>query len=462
MPTKTKPMTEGAPWLHVLKFSLPVLAGSTMQQLYNTVDAIVVGNYSGEDALAAVGTTGSFIFLLHAIAIGLSAGTGVVVAQFYGANDQRQVRANAASGASFLLTLGAILTILGIAVSRPAFDAFVGVPDDFLEQTLLYFRLYCVGLVFQFGYWSFSSILRGVGDSAATLYFLLISSILNIALDVLFVAYFKWGVAGAAIATDVAEGVAFFAAFFYMVRRYPVFRFRLEDYRWNAAAIMRTVRVGAPISAQLLVVAFGFTLIQRAVNDFGQAMTAAFTVGQRIDMYLSLPGHAFQTTLATFAGQNIGANKLDRARQGAMQTLLVALAMAIAISIFVFLFSDEITALFGVGDQAAKYSRAYLRAAALTNIVLTAYIPLFGLYQAANHSAFPMVVATCALTVRTIVVYLFRYSPFLGYSVVWWNSAFGFGVGFTVTWIFFFSGLWKKNARIAVESAATAKKNDDC
>lgn len=341
MPTKTKPMTEGAPWLHVLKFSLPVLAGSTMQQLYNTVDAIVVGNYSGEDALAAVGTTGSFIFLLHAIAIGLSAGTGVVVAQFYGANDQRQVRANAASGASFLLTLGAILTILGIAVSRPAFDAFVGVPDDFLEQTLLYFRLYCVGLVFQFGYWSFSSILRGVGDSAATLYFLLISSILNIALDVLFVAYFKWGVAGAAIATDVAEGVAFFAAFFYMVRRYPVFRFRLEDYRWNAAAIMRTVRVGAPISAQLLVVAFGFTLIQRAVNDFGQAMTAAFTVGQRIDMYLSLPGHAFQTTLATFAGQNIGANKLERARQGAMQTLLIALAMAIAISIFVFSFPTK-------------------------------------------------------------------------------------------------------------------------
>ena len=150
MPTKTKPMTEGAPWLHVLKFSLPVLAGSTMQQLYNTVDAIVVGNYSGEDALAAVGTTGSFIFLLHAIAIGLSAGTGVVVAQFFGAKDERQVRANAASGASFLLTLGAILTILGIAVSRPAFDAFVGVPDDFLEQTLLYFRLYCVGLVFQF------------------------------------------------------------------------------------------------------------------------------------------------------------------------------------------------------------------------------------------------------------------------------------------------------------------------
>lgn len=353
-----------------------------------------------------------------------------------------------------------ILTILGIAISRPAFVGLVGVPDDFLEQTLLYFRLYCVGLVFQFGYWSFSSILRGVGDSAATLYFLLISSILNIALDVLFVAYFKWGVAGAAVATDVAEGIAFFAAYFYMVGRYPVFRFRLADYRWNAAAIGRTVRVGAPISAQLLVVAFGFTLIQRAVNDFGQAMTAAFTVGQRIDMYLSLPGHAFQTTLATFAGQNIGANKMERARQGALQTLLVALAMALAISVVVFLFSDEITSLFGVGDQAAEYSRAYLRAAALTNIVLTAYIPLFGLYQAANHSVFPMVVATCALTVRTLAVYLLRHSPFLGYTVVWWNSAFGFGTGFIVTWTFFFSGLWKKNAQITGDSNVTNEADE--
>ena len=455
MQTKMKSMTEGAPWKHVLRFSLPVLAGAALQQLYNTVDAIVVGNYSGEDALAAVGTTGSFIFLFLAIAIGLSSGTGVVVAQFFGAKDDRQVRINAATGASFLLFLGGILAIVGIVVSRPAFDALVGVPDDFLEQTLLYFRIFCVGLVFQFGYNSFSSILRGVGDSAATLYFLLVSSILNIALDVIFVAWLDWGVAGAAIATDVAQGVSFFAAYFYMVRRYPVFRFRREDYRWNVAAIMRTVRVGAPISAQLLVVAFGFTLIQRAVNDFGQAMTAAFTVGQRVDMYLALPAHAFQTTLATFAGQNIGANKIGRARQGAIQTLLIAVGMAIAISAVIFVFAGEITALFGVGDQAAEYSRAYLRALSITCVVLTAYVPLFGLFQAANHSAFPMIVATCALTIRTIVVYLFRYSPFLGYTVIWWNSAFGFGVGFTITWFFFLSGLWKKNSRIATASDVT-------
>ena len=449
-----KTMTEGTPWIHILKFSIPVLAGSFLQQLYNTADAIVVGNFKGEDALAAVGTTGSFVFLFMALAIGLSSGLGVVVAQFFGAHDVARVRSNAASGHAFLMTLGIAATIVGIAVSRPAFTFLVGVPENFLEQTLLYFRIYCLGLVFQFGYNSIASILRGIGDSAATLYFLLISSLLNIALDVLFVGILKEGVAGAALATDVAQGVSFFAARFYMIRRYPVFRFSASDYRFDGTAIGRVIKIGAPISTQLMVVAFGFTLIQRAVNDFGQAMTAAFTVGQRVDMYLSLPCHAFQTTLATFAGQNIGAGRLDRARTGAKQTLVVALVMAATISCAVVLFADEITTLFGVSDQAADYSRRYLRAAAITNLVLTVYLPLFGLYQAANHSAFPMVVATCALTVRTIVVYAFRHGPLFGESIIWWNSAFGFGTGFLVTWSFYFSGLWQKNARIAVESDA--------
>ena len=141
-----KTMTEGTPWIHILKFSIPVLAGSLLQQLYNTADAIVVGNFAGEDALAAVGTTSSFVFLFMALAIGLSSGLGVVVAQFFGAPDVARVRSNAASGHAFLMTLGIAATIVGIAVSRPAFTFLVGVPENFLEQTLLYFRIYWSGL----------------------------------------------------------------------------------------------------------------------------------------------------------------------------------------------------------------------------------------------------------------------------------------------------------------------------
>ena len=295
-----KSMVTGAPWKHTLRFAMPVLAGSLLQQLYNTVDTIIVGNFSGEDALSAVGTTGSFAFLFLAIAIGFSSGNSVVVAQHYGAGNEKLVRENAATGILLLMGLGVVSTLLGLLVARPAYTYLVNVPSGILEQTLVYFRIYAIGLIFQFGYNILSSILRAVGDSAATLYFLLIASVLNILLDLLFVAGFNMGVAGAAIATDIAQAASFVAAYFYMTKKYPVFRFRLKDYKWNGAHAKRTVIVGFPIALQMIIVSFGLTFIQRAVNGFGQAMTASFTVGQRIEMYLNLPCSAFQTTLATY------------------------------------------------------------------------------------------------------------------------------------------------------------------
>lgn len=442
-------MTSGAPWKHVLRFALPVLAGSLLQQLYSTVDAIVVGNFSGEAALSAVGTTGSFAFLFLAVAMGFSAGNGVVVAQYYGAGDQKEVRANASTGILFLMVLGAAAAVLGLVIARPAYVHLVNVPEDYLELTLLYFRIYAIGLLFQFGYNIFSSILRAVGDSAATLYFLLIASVLNIVLDLAFVAGLKWGVAGAAIATDISQAASFIAAYVYMTKKYPVFRFTLQEYKWDGRRIAKTVKIGFPIALQLVIVSMGLTLIQRAVNGFGQAMTASFTVGQRIEMYLNLPCNAFQTTMATYAGQNIGAGKMDRVKLGMRQTLLISLAMTVCISGAVWLLSGHIITLFGLSDQAAVYCLDHLHTVAFINIILSLYIPLFGVFQGANHSGFPTIVACCALSIRVIVTYLFRYSPFLGYSIIWWNGLFGFGVGCTISWLYYLSGKWQLGARVA-------------
>lgn len=442
-------MTSGAPWKHVLRFALPVLAGSLLQQLYSTVDAIVVGNFSGEAALSAVGTTGSFAFLFLAVAMGFSAGNGVVVAQYYGAGDQKEVRANASTGILFLMVLGAAAAVLGLVIARPAYVHLVNVPEDYLELTLLYFRIYAIGLLFQFGYNIFSSILRAVGDSAATLYFLLIASVLNIVLDLAFVAGLKWGVAGAAIATDISQAASFIAAYVYMTKKYPVFRFTLQEYKWDGRRIAKTVKIGFPIALQLVIVSMGLTLIQRAVNGFGQAMTASFTVGQRIEMYLNLPCNAFQTTMATYAGQNIGAGKMDRVKLGMRQTLLISLAMTVCISGAVWLLSGHIITLFGLSDQAAVYCLDHLHTVAFINIILSMYIPLFGVFQGANHSGFPTIVACCALSIRVIVTYLFRYSPFLGYSIIWWNGLFGFGVGCAISWLYYLSGKWQRGARVA-------------
>ena len=441
-------MTEGSPWRHIVPFALPVMAGSLLQQLYNTVDAIVVGNFAGEASLSAVGTTGSFTFLFLAMAMGFSAGNGVVVAQHYGAGDMEQVRRNASTGILFLTVLGLVFSALGILVARPAFTAVVNVPDSYLELTLRYFRIYAFGLIFQYGYNIFSSILRAVGDSAATLYFLLIASVLNIALDLLFVAVFHWGVTGAAVATVLAQAASCAAAWIYMTRKYPIFRFRLSDYQWSAPHIRRTITIGFPISLQLMIVSLGLTLIQRAVNGFGQAMTASFTVGSRIEQYLNIPFNAFQTTLATYTGQNIGAGRMERVRKGVRQTVALSLGLTLIVSGAVWLLADDINTLFGLSDQAAVYCLSHLRTVALVNIILSLYVPLFGVFQGANHSGIPTVVATCALSTRVIVTYLLKDSPFLGYRIIWWNGLFGFGMGCTVSWLYYLSGRWQRDAVI--------------
>ena len=340
--------------------------------------------------------------------------------------------------------LGLVAAILGVLVSRPAYQYVVNVPEDYLDLTVQYFRIYAIGLVFQYGYNIFSSILWAVGDSAATLYFLLISSVMNIALDLLFVAVFHWGVVGAAVATVISQAASFIAAYLYMTRRYPIFRFKMKEYSWSPALVKRTVKVGFPIAAQMIIVSTGLTLIQRAVNDFGQAMTASFTVGNRIEMYLNLPCNAFQTTLATYTGQNVGANQLSRVKKGVRQTMLISVAMTLVISGAVMLLAESISLLFGLSGQAEEYCPEHLRTVALINIVLSLYIPLFGVFQGANHTGIPTIVATGALGMRVLVTYLFRYSDFLGYRIIWWNGLFGFGMGFLITWAYYLSGRWKK------------------
>lgn len=437
-------MTEGKPWKHLIRFALPVLLGSLLQQLYNTVDAIIVGRFAAEGSLPAVGTTGTVTFFFLAVAIGFSAGNGVVVAQRYGAKDETGVRRNASAGILFLMLLGIVSAILGVALARPIFKYLLSVDEGFLDLTVTYFTIYAAGLIFQYGYNIFSSILRAVGDSKATLYFLLISSVINVALDLLFVAVFNWGVAGAAIATVISQLGSLIAAYIYMVKKYPIFNFKIKDFRWESNAIKKTIKIGLPISIQMVIVSVGLSVIQRAVNEFGETMTESFTVGQRVEQYINLPCNALQTTLATFTGQNIGAGRLDRVKKGAKQTFIISLLSTVVISALIWVFAEDIANLFNISPAAMEYCLPHIKSIAFINIILALYVPIFGLFQGMGHSGFPAIVATCALGVRIAVTYIFRYTPIFGCSIIWWNGVFGFGTGFLVTWIFYFTGLWQK------------------
>lgn len=445
---KGKLMTEGKPYKHIISFALPVLLGSLLQQLYNTVDTIIVGRFSGEAALSAVGTTGSFLSLFLALAVGFSSGNCVLVAQHYGAKDEKKVRESASTGIILLFTMGLLTTVVALLVARVSFKYLVNVPDKLMELTLSYFRIYALGLIFQFGYNIFSSILRALGDSAATLYFLLIASIMNIGLDLLFVAVFGLGVRGAAIATVISQLASFIAAYLYMTIKYPIFRFKIKELKWFKDSAKKTISIGFPIVLQMSIISFGLTFIQRAVNGFGEAMIASFTVGQRIEMYLNLPSSAFQTTLATYTGQNIGAKRIDRVRRGVRETMIISLILTLLISGCVFLFASQIVTFFSLGSLSAEYCVSHLRTVAFINIILSLYMPLFGVFQATGHSIVPAFVATGALTMRVLVTYLFRYSSFLGYKIIWWNGLFGFGMGFIICWSYYLSGKWRKNSSV--------------
>ncbi|MCQ2405981.1 MAG: MATE family efflux transporter [Oscillospiraceae bacterium] len=442
-------MTEGAPWKHTLRFAMPVLAGALLQQMYNTVDTIIAGNYAGQSALAAVGTTGTFSFLFLSIALGFSAGAGVIVSQRYGAKDMEGVRRSASTGILMLLGMGIVCTILAMALARPAFIYFINVPSVILDMSMTYFLIFSAGMVFQFAYNIFASLLRAVGDSAATLYFLLISAVVNVVLDILFVAVFRWGVAGTAIATVISQIAAAAAAYIYMTKKYPIFRFRLKEYTWSGLIAKQTLKIGFPISLQTAVVSIGLAFIQRAVNDFGETMTASYTVAMRIEMYLNLPGNAFQTTLATYTGQNIGAGRIDRVRKGLWQTFVMSLGVTLIISACIRLFSGGLIQLFGLEEDAAALCIRHLHTTAFTNLLLNAYFPVFGVFQGSNHGLPPAIIAVAVLATRVVVTYALRYSALFGLSIIWWNGLFGFGVGFIITWIYYFSGKWEKNSMIA-------------
>ena len=446
-----KPMTSGSPWVHILKFSFPVLAGSLLQQLYQTADTIIVGNFTGERALAAVGTTNTLNFLLLAIAIGFSAGNGVVSAHHFGANKLDDVRKDASTGILFLGILGVIAGIIAIALSRTVYKYAVGVPEDILPETLTYFRLYCLGLIFQYLYNALAAILRSVGDSASTLYFLLIASILNILLDLLFVGAFDMGVAGAAWATNIAQAVSVLAAWSYMHRKYPVFRFKPRELVWEKSAAQDTFKIGFPIALQLVFVALGLTFIQRAVNGFGQAMTAAFAVSQRIEMYLHLPCNSLQTTLATFTGQNAGAQRMDRVKQGVLHGVAISAVFTLILSVMVWVSNEKLPGFFALSDTAANYCANYLNVISFAVIVLSLYVPLFGFFQGTKHSLIPTVTALCALSLRVAVTYLFKDSIYFGHTIIWWNAIFGFGLGCILSYIFYAKTLKKLNSSLPRE-----------
>ena len=436
----TKDLTRGTPWKLILQFALPIMAGNLLQQLYNTADTIIVGNFNGQQALSAVGACASLTVLFTALAIGFSIGAGVLISQYFGASRERELRQYAATAIVLMLAMGLFMSLAGVVSARFLLERVLGTPEALLPMTLLYFRIYAAGLVFQFGYNIAAALLRALGDSKATLYFLLVSSILNVVLDLAFVAGLGLGVAGAAVATVISQIASCVIGFAYMHRKYALLRFSLRELRLDVKTAGRILQS---------IVSCGFLFLQRLVNLYGESMIASYTVATRMENILMIPILGVQNTMATFAGQNMGAQRPDRVSRGLGQGVLVSLSMTLVLCLCQILGISLIIRAFQLDEAAAAICRLHLFSSAVAIPIFAVYFPANGMCQGVGEGFYATFFALLALGLRVIFAYALHNTALFGYTSIWWSQAMAWTVTLIVCYAHFFRGKWKTKSLIS-------------
>ena len=411
----TKDMTRGTPWKLIVQFALPIMAGNLLQQLYNTADTIIVGNFNSQQALSAVGSCASLTALFTALAIGFSIGAGVLISQYFGANRLEDLRRYASSSIVLMLALGLLMSVLGFCSAELFLEKFLGTPQSLLPQAALYFKIYTVGLVFQFGYNIAAAILRALGDSRATLYFLLVSSVLNVVLDLLFVVTFSMGVAGAAWATILSQGVSALLCLVYMLKKFPILRTGRADWAWHGPMVRRLARMGIPTALSNSVTAIGCMILQVTINGFGSTVVAAYTAASKVEQLTTQPTFTFGLAAATFTAQNAGAGKLDRVKDGVRKATVLNLIAGLAAAVVVWLFAAPITTWFVDPGETAVIAASvqFLNIEAVFILALGVLFVYRNALQGLGNAVMPLISGGVELAMRLAAAILL--SRFLGY-----------------------------------------------
>lgn len=347
-------MTEGTIWKKILYFSIPLILGNLFQQLYNTVDSIIVGNYIGSEALAAVGSSGSIINLLIGFCIGASAGAGVIIAQFYGARDKEEIRKAVHTTLAVAIGAGAILTVVGI-FTTPLILRAMGTPQEVFEQSVIYLQVYFGGIFFSVIYNMSAGILNAVGNSRRSLIYLMIAAISNIFLDLLFVVALKMGIIGAALATDISQLLSCIFILLFLTRSQDVYKVRLRDIRFYDNLFGRIVKIGLPTGIQNIVISLSNVIVQSSVNSFGAVAMAGFAAYIKVDGFNILPVLSFSMAATTFTGQNIGAGRIDRVKKGMYVSVAMGIIYTISTGILLLLFAPQVIGVFTQNAEVVEY-----------------------------------------------------------------------------------------------------------
>lgn len=440
-------MTQGNIFRQLLLYSLPLLAGNFFQQCYNTVDSIVLGNFVGKAALAAVGTTAPIINTLIGLFLGLSAGIGVVISQFYGAEEEQKVGQAVQTSVLLVLILCGVFTVVGV-VMVPFMLRLMATPADVFSQAKLYLQIYFAGVSGLMLYNLGSGILRAVGDSRRPLYFLIFSAVLNTGLDLLFVAVFHWGIAGAAVATVVAQSLSAVLVLAVLTRSSGCYQIRWRGMRLQRGILRNIFVVGVPSALQLGITSFSNVFVQSYVNRFASSCMAGWAAYQKIDAFAILPLTTLSVSATTFVGQNVGAGNWTRAKQGIRCALGVATVVTVVVLVPLMLFARPLCSLFNQEPEVLHYGVYFIRLISPFYLIANFNQIYAGALRGAGDAKIPMYIMLGSFVVFR-QIYLFVTYKVAGTLL---PVALGYPVGWVVCSIvlllYYRSGKWMEHSLV--------------
>lgn len=401
-------MTQGSIARHIITFSLPLLAGNIFQQLYNTVDTWVVGNFASNEAYAAVGTVGPIVNMLIGFFMGLSSGAGVVISQYYGAHREEEVQKTVHTAIAMTLILAALFTVVGICITPMMLD-FMKMPLNVQPEAITYLNIYFGGIVGLMLYNIGSGILRAVGDSQRPFYFLVVCAILNTALDLLFVLRFEMGVAGVALATVISQCVSAILVIIALLRSKNCVRFQPKNLRLHWSILKKIFSVGIPAALQMCITAFSNIFVQSYINFFGDDCMSGWTTYAKVDQVLFLPMQSISLASTTFVGQNLGSNQPERARKGVRMALTLSVTATAILTVPVVAFAPYIVAFFNDKPQVIEYGGLLLRWLSPFYLLCCFNQIYSGALRGAGNSRAPMVIMISSF-VAFRQIYLFAMS----------------------------------------------------
>ena len=391
MDGSTMDMTRGKPWRLITAFAIPVLLSQVFQQLYNTADALIVGRFLGDEALAAVSSSGTLIFLIISFFTGMSMGASVTISRYFGAGDYARVSRAIHTNVLLAILCGIVLTVFGVALT-PTFLRWMGTDPDVLPEAISYFRYYFFGILAVVMYNTCKGIMNALGDSRRPLYYLILSSLVNIVLDLLFIAVFHWGVWSAAAATTISQAVSMVLCLIHLTKKGTIYQVRLRDLRLDREMLGQIFRYGLPSGVQNSVIGFANVIVQSNINSFGKLAMAAYGAYSKLEGFAFLPVTSFTMALTTYVSQNLGAGEYDRAKKGSRFGIITSLLLAELIGVLMYLFAPQLTAIFTETPEVIALGVEQARTISLFYCLLAFSHAIAAVCRGAGKAFVPMII----------------------------------------------------------------------